>query len=154
MGLIAGRAAFRAMASVVAFAALDSSGGTACAEPPHSAPAELRGVHVCGKFALDWRGIRSYVSQRPVLTAGRRGACPSGSPSALRPRSPQAAVRGERPDALLDVCRSDRSWLSRSARASGVEAMNHSLSRQRPDGRTYSARWRSRSASYRVPRLA
>jgi hypothetical protein len=65
----------------------------------------LDGLHVGGKSALDWYGLRQYVSQQPVLqlygwTAGRL-------PEWFTARFPAAYHRNrlfdERPDALLQV---------------------------------------------------
>jgi hypothetical protein len=59
------------------------------------------GLHVGGKFALDWHGIRQYLSQRPVqdLYGWRAGRLPEW----FTQRFHRKRLFKEKPDALLHV---------------------------------------------------
>jgi len=65
----------------------------------------LAGLHVGGKSALDWHGIRHYVSQRPVLHlyGWQAGRLPEWFTERFPAEYHRKRLFDERPDALLHV---------------------------------------------------
>ena len=65
----------------------------------------FEGLHVGGKSALDWHGIRHYVSQRPVLHlyGWRAGRLPEWFTERFPAEYHRKWLFDERPDALLQV---------------------------------------------------
>lgn len=65
----------------------------------------LEGLHVGGKSALDWHGIRHYVSQRPVLHlyGWKAGRLPEWFTQRFPAEYHRKRLFEERPDALLHV---------------------------------------------------
>lgn len=63
------------------------------------------GLHVGGKSALDWHGIRHYVSQRPVLHlyGWKAGRLPDWFTQCFPAEYHRKRLFEERPDALLQV---------------------------------------------------
>lgn len=65
----------------------------------------FEGLHVGGKSALDWHGIRHYVSQRPILHlyGWRAGRLPEWFTERFPAEYHRKRLFDERPDALLQV---------------------------------------------------
>jgi hypothetical protein len=65
----------------------------------------LEGLHVGGKSALDWHGIRHYVSQRPVLDpyGWKAGRLPEWFTQRFPAEYHRKRLFDERPDTLLHV---------------------------------------------------
>jgi hypothetical protein len=65
----------------------------------------FQGLHVGGKSALDWHGIRHYVSQRPVLHlyGWKTGRLPEWFTQRFPAEYHRKRLFEERPDALLHV---------------------------------------------------
>lgn len=65
----------------------------------------FEGLHVGGKSALDWHGIRHYVSQRPILHlyGWRAGRLPEWFSERFPAEYHRKRLFEERPDALLHV---------------------------------------------------
>lgn len=65
----------------------------------------LDGLHVGGKSALDWHGIRQYVSQRPVLHlyGWKAGRLPNWFTQRFAAEYHRKRLFEEKPDALLQV---------------------------------------------------
>ena len=65
----------------------------------------FEGLHVGGKSALDWHGIRQYVSQRPVLHlyGWKAGRLPEWFTQRFPASYHRKRLFDERPDALLHV---------------------------------------------------
>jgi hypothetical protein len=65
----------------------------------------FEGLHVGGKSALDWHGIRHYVSQRPVLHlyGSKAGRLPEWFTQRFPAEYHRKRLFEERPDGLLHV---------------------------------------------------
>ena len=66
---------------------------------------QFEGLHVGGKSALDWHGIRQYVSQRPVLHlyGWKAGRLPEWFTERFPAEYHRKRLFDEQPDALLHV---------------------------------------------------
>ena len=66
---------------------------------------QFEGLHVGGKSALDWHGIRQYVSQRPVLHlyGWKAGRLPDWFTHRFPAEYHRKRLFDERPNALLHV---------------------------------------------------